>query len=455
MRVRILLCALALAVTAAAAPIPDSTPGAPPEDVVLRLDEAQVHRLQRALGDVGLFRGETTGRYDAATDQAMTIYRRDAGLPLDAPIDSESLARLEQRAEAATLLSDLQQARAAEIERARAALLADRATRDLVGGGAPPADPTRDASQCLAAPSVRCLLAEASESAKAVSDTQRRDWAFAEILAVQTRAGLGADALVTLRHIEDPRRILRALRDIAVSQAAHGELAAAVAAAARIPDEAVRGEALNAIAGLQAATATTGGDAPTIEHAAGLEPRFRAIDLIDLAMVRIDAHDAPGAQALLEEGAHTIAAVDKPHRREYPRFRLALARLALAEQTASAQEAHDAVAALSEPHLRAQAYALLSALQQRLGEDPGAAESAAEEAIGAIPSRLRRIWTAADIAMTLKRDGATATAEHYLEIARETAATYQSPWGRARALARLADAYLLLAEDDGDGLLRP
>ena len=113
------------------------------------------------------------------------------------------------------------------------------------------------------------------------------------------------------------------------------------------------------------------------------------------------------------------------------------------------------MAALSEPHLRAQAYALLSALQQRLGEDPGAAESAAEEAIGAIPSRLRRIWTAADIAMTLKRDGATATAEHYLEIARETAATYQSPWGRARALARLADAYLLLAEDDGDGLLRP
>jgi hypothetical protein len=293
-------------------------------------------------------------------------------------------------------------------------------------------------------------LGEAGESAMAVTDTPRRDWAFAEVLAVQTRAGLSDEALVTLRRIEDPRRILRALRDIALDYARRGDYATALSAASRIPDPAMREATLALIAGRSTASVAPGAKTGEVAKAETRtrQPRFHAIDLIDLAMVRIDARDALGAQELLAEGTDIIATVEEPHRREYPRFRLALARLALAEQTEREDEARALITDLSEPHLRAQAFARLAALQTRLGLDPGPAESAAQAALAAVPSPLRRIWTAAEIAMALMRDEAPEAARRYLEKARLAAASYTSPWGRARALARLADAYLQLAEEE-------
>lgn len=451
---RLLILALFCPLILAAVPGVEDDPDALPSLRALRLGDAEVARLQRALIELGLLTGPATGRYDRASEDALMRFRREAGLDPNAAIGEDTLKRLEQRAAAAILLDDLQEARRAEIAKAREALLSDPATRDLVVGALPPADATRDAGPCLDAPTVRCLLHEAGESAKAVTDAARRDWAFSEILAVETRAGLDRQALETMRRITDPRRILHALRDIAIDHARRGDFAAALAAADRIPDDKTRRDALDGIArvGLPPNDAASAGlpDPGGMLDGAGKAdpaPRHQAIDLIDLALARIGSGDIDGARALLDEGARMIDALTQAHRRDFPQYRMALARLSLAARTENTHDLDPILAVVDEPHLRAQVYARLADLRRRLGL-PGApeAESEAEAALAAVPSRLRRIWTAADIATALHRAGADAASTRYLDRAREEAMRYRTPWGRARALARLALAYLERAD---------
>ncbi|MBP5855828.1 peptidoglycan-binding protein [Marivibrio halodurans] len=450
---RLLILLLFCPLVLAAAPGAEDDPGAPPTLRALRLNDAEITRLQRAMIELGLLTGPATGRYDRASDDALMRFRREAGLDPKAAIGEDTLKRLEQRAAAAILIDDLQEARRAEIAKAREALLSDPATRDLVVDVLSPADATRDPGPCLDAPTVRCLLHEAGESAKAVADAARRDWAFSEILAVEMRAGLDREALETMRRIADPRRILHALRDIAIDHARRGDFAAALAAADRIPDDKTRRAALDGIArvGLPPdhapATLPEPGEKSNDLVKANIAPRHQAIDLIDLALARIRTGDIAGARALLEEGARMIDGLAQEHRRSFPRYRMALARLSLAARTESARDLDPVPTMIDEPHLRAQIYARLADLRRRLGL-PGApeAEEKAEAALAEVPSRLRRIWTAADIARTLHRAESDAASARYLNHARTEAAQYRTPWGRARALARLALAYLERAD---------
>ncbi|MEQ8449999.1 MAG: peptidoglycan-binding domain-containing protein [Nitratireductor sp.] len=447
MRVAVLLIAAFL--SAAAAPAPQGDPSAAPAATTPALSQEQVRRLQAALATLDFYVGPENGVYDRATDDALRAFRRGVGLAPDDPVDASALARIESRAQAALLLSALQRARADEIEAARAALRSDPATRDLVDTLDEPADPTRDAAACLDAPTVRCLIAEAAESAKAVADAKRRDWAFSEILAVAARAGLDGRSRDLLRRIEDPRRILRALRTIAVAHARGGDVAGAIAAAERIPDAEVRAAALAEITHLQASDAAASATplAAFQPPAPDAPPRYRAIDLIDLALTRLAAGDAEGARELLREGAETLKALDGGPRRAYPAYRLTLARIELAAATGAAGPSLEPIEA---PHLIAQAAARLAAMHRARGEMRAAeeADAAADAALAAVPSRLRRIWTAAEIAETLQAGGEPEAARAYLERARSAAEAYRSPWGRARALARLADGYLAVAEGE-------
>lgn len=437
--------------TAAAAPVPEGDPNAAPETSAPALSIEEVRRLQEALRSLDLFTGPADGRYDRATDDAVRAFRREAGLPIGGPIDADALGRIEERAQAAQLLGALQRARAAEIEAARAALLSDPATRDLVETLDEPADPTRDADACLDAPTVRCLIVEAEQSAKAVADARRRDWAFAEILTVAARAGLAEQARGLLRRIEDPRRILRALRTLAVEHARGGDVAGAVEAAERIPDASVRAAALADIAQLEVGPSAVPSPIDPEEAAApdpDAPPRYRAIDLIDLALARLAAGDAERARRLLQDGAETVASLESEAKRAYPAYRLALAQLALAAATGGSPPT---LAALGAPHLEAQAAAQLAALHRARGEAEAAqaADARARAALAETPSRLRRIWTAVEIGEDRLAAGEDAPARAYLEAARAIASDYRSPWGRARALARLAAGYLTVAEAEG------
>lgn len=212
-----------------------------PSDLILR--------IQRALAATGLYEGRADGRMNPETEAAIRNFQRMIGVP-ETGQPSEALAeRLDFGDKVNELLGKLEKAREENIRAARAALLANPATRDLVADEiAERSDPTRDVAPCLTRPTVECLLAEAVESSKGVADKEMRDWSLGEILVVQARAGLTGGARETVRRIRDPRLIMVALRDIAEAQAQGGFGAEALAAAEAIPDPLKRAEALAAIA---------------------------------------------------------------------------------------------------------------------------------------------------------------------------------------------------------------
>ena len=167
-------------------------------------------------------------------------------------INKKLVNELENSIQVRLLLKRLDKVRIDNMSAARDALLQHPATRDLVTGKKDSiADPTREIAACLETVTVRCLLTEALESAKAVFKPELRDWALGEILVAQARAGLGPDAMRTAGRIRDPRLIIVALRDIAEAQAISGLNDRAMAAADIISDPVKHSEALAAIADIQ------------------------------------------------------------------------------------------------------------------------------------------------------------------------------------------------------------
>ena len=264
-------------------------------------------RVQKALAELGLYRGPQDGRLDFATKSAVQAYQRGSGLKDDGRITEELVETLENSLQVRILLRRLDKVRIKNMSAARQALLSHPATRDLVTGPKEEtADPTRDNVQCRETPTVRCLLNEALESSKAVFKPELRDWALGEILVAQARAGLGEAAMETAGRIRDPRLIVVALRDIAEAQAASGFSGKALSAAEIIPDPLKQAEALAAIADIQ----VNRGDG-IVAHGTA-ERLLKFLDKIEDSLARISlkaraavilarAGDGPQAQEILTE----------------------------------------------------------------------------------------------------------------------------------------------------------
>ena len=215
--------------------------------------DALVRRIQDALAKAGFYQGKIDGRMNSGTETAIRAYQKSKRMKRDGRVTEALAQSMETGSKVAVLLQRLERARKVNTDAAKKALLANPATRGLVtGGGDEAADPTRDTTPCFRSPTARCLLKEASESAKAIFKVELRDWALGEILAAQAKAGLAPEAMKTVARIKDPRLIMVALRDIAEAQAAAGRDADSLAAVDIIPDLIKRVEALAAIADIQA-----------------------------------------------------------------------------------------------------------------------------------------------------------------------------------------------------------
>lgn len=211
-----------------------------------------VRRAQTVLAELGIYAGPLDGRISAETEKAVRAFQKSVGLSVDGRITRELVDMLENSAQVRVLLKRLDKVRIEKISAARQALMSHPATRDLINDDRDlTADPTRDMAACAKKVTVRCLLREALESAKAVSKPELRDWALGEILVAQARAGLRAEAMETAGRIGDPRLIIVALRDIAEGQAAAGQGEEALSAVEIIPEPAKRADALAAIADIQ------------------------------------------------------------------------------------------------------------------------------------------------------------------------------------------------------------
>ena len=208
-----------------------------------------VERIQKALSNANLYRGRADGRMNDATEQAIRQYQKSVGRKVDGRVSEDLAGHIETGQKVGVLLKKLERTREENSAAARRALIGNPATRALIEAKPDEtADPTRDFSACFQNPTASCLLAESSESAKAVFKDELRDWALGELLVVQARAGLADSAMTSARRIGDPRLIMVALRDIAEAMAKAGRVSDAFEAAAIIPDPEKQAEAFAAIA---------------------------------------------------------------------------------------------------------------------------------------------------------------------------------------------------------------
>jgi len=193
--------------------------------------------IQKSLSEIGLYQGAISGRMNNETRAAIKIYQQSNGLKVDGLINNQLTETLENANSVRKLLSKLGKAREQKTSAARLALLSHPATKDLIDNNSDErADATRDQKSCLQNPTVRCLLFDASETAKAIFKTELRDWALGEILIVQGRAGLSQQAMQTAGRIKDPRLIMVALGDIAKALATARQYKNASDAITIIPD---------------------------------------------------------------------------------------------------------------------------------------------------------------------------------------------------------------------------
>ena len=267
-----------------------------------------VRNIQNSLARMGFFSGEIDGRMSEALRDAVEAYQRATGRNPDGKVTKELAEHLETQDRVGVMLERLDTERDAKIAAARKALMEREETRKLLKdeNEREIADPTRDASGCFAAPTEKCLLNEAVESAKAIFKPELRDWAYGEILVSQAKAGMIDDAIATVRRIGDARLIIVALRDISRALAQQNRIKESREVAELIPDLSKRLEALSALVeimlikdGKQSAQDTAEG---IIREARGLDDTLKRITIDSQMAVAISkAGNAKRALAVLSD----------------------------------------------------------------------------------------------------------------------------------------------------------
>ena len=449
----VLVLGVGLAATAAArvgTPLPEAKP------LEERLPDPLVERMQKALTAIELYKGPVDGLVGPQTDTAIRTFQRRSGFKADGVITEKLVRHAETAPQVNVLLKRLDRARQDKTEAARQALLNHPATRNLLGGGGggEVADPTRDAAPCFRKPTARCLLAEASESAKAIHKDDMRDWALGEILAAQAKAGLTDDALATVRRIHDPRLIMVALREIAEAQATAGRGDDAIAATVIIPDTLRRAEALASIAAIQV---EQGNDAGARQAARRL---IGELTEIEEGLKRVAFHaraatvlvligdDTNGMANLKAAAAFARSGLSAAHRGAA--LRHVAAALAEMGRTERAIEMLDEVGndANRTPVLVAAATA-----QSEAGDTGGALKTA-----GTIEKARYRAVVLSRIAVTLAKStdsGGLAGARKAVEKAIDAAGRIKFPYARAFANSHIAMALMEIGKAaGGDAFVR-
>ena len=449
----VLVSALAAAGASTAHELAARGTGMMPEelDAGPRKSSSDILKVQKALSGLGLYLGPIHGYLNAKTKAAILLYQRSVDLKVDGKISKELWELIDNAANVRLLLQRLDQVRRDKKDAARAALLSHPTTRDLVSNDdSERADPTRDPRHCFERPTARCLLNEASESAKAVFKAELRDWAFGEVLVSQARAGLGKEAMDTARRIRDPRLVMVALRDIAEAQAAAGRAAEALHAAQIIPDKLKKAEALAAIADIQVANNEVFRARDTVARllntVSTLNDGLKRISFkTRAAVILAGAGDTDTAAAQLAE-AETEARTRESKVERGMALRYVATALADMEQPDQALSVLSDVAQPSErtPVLMTTATALARA------GDAAAALSTADT----IEAVRYRALVLGRIALAQFEMGEHGAAETTLEMALAAVEQIELPYARSYAISRVAHAMIRfgrLANGGADG----
>lgn len=409
-----------------------------------------VIKIQKALAKAGYYHGPEDGRLGHQITKAIRAYQQHAGLPVDGEATEKLLEHLETGDKVALLLGRLEQAREENIKAARKALLSRPETRHLLekrDDGV--ADPTRDPTPCFRDPTVSCLLAEAAESAKAISKPELRDWVLGELLVAQAKAGYTEDAMETARRMGDPRLIMVALRDIAEAQAMAGRADDAAASAAIIPDPLKQTEALVAIAAIQAERGDVGDARLTANHlltaAKALQGQQQRIAFQARAAVIFASAGDPGrATEHLREAERLARAQKTPEDREEALRHVAGA-MADMHQSDRALEILKDIRGISE---RTPVLVSAATSRARAGDSARALVIAAD-----IEAERYRALVLAQIAVAQGGRGQMPEALATLDKSVEATRTIKLPYARSYAMSRIALALAELGKTDGGATL--
>lgn len=420
---------------------PVEVPVMPPPDMLVLPLNKTVLRVQKALQETGDYQGVLDGRMSPALEQAIRAFEKKNRLKVTGKPTEDLARRIETRGNVRLLLGRLKEVRERELEAARQALLSSPLTRHLAD--APErekADPLRNTDACFGNPTAKCLLDEAAENAKAVTDEEQRDWALSEILTAQARAGLMEDAMATAERISDLRLIVVALRKMAGARAQAGRFGEAFDAVEVIPDQRQKLEAVLSIMEAGALREAKGrvvgpGMEALIEKAVGAlqaEPapfeKLRAWARI--STVQAGRGDREGAEASIVRIADLVAANGFERERDEALRLLATAYAQLGrigEARAVLEESGDKDAT---PVLVAASRALL---------DEGAPSRAYDAAAGITAVRYRSV-ALSRIAVTQWRQGDADAARATLDEALEAAEKIEFSFAKSFAHSRIVDA---------------
>src|SRR5260221_1855647 len=238
-----------------------------------RQGDPRLHKLQILLSELELYRGPIDGQPRPAATAALLQFAQSAQLPPTGELSDELFDQLEAAVRLRRLTRFLMNLGREQSDQARAALLSQPSTRDLVAPGASsgPAAPNAAPGAvfaCVRAPQASCLVAAAVEAGDAVEEVKLRDWALSEIVKAQARSGIDDGARASIRRMTDARQIIVSLRDLAAIQAERRDADAALATARSIPETLARVDAALAIASRQIETGDRDPAAATMALAA-------------------------------------------------------------------------------------------------------------------------------------------------------------------------------------------
>lgn len=300
---------------------------------------ALVRMIQLRLAERGLYSGPVGGLMSPETRAAIMAYQRLVDIEPDGLPTLALLARLNANAGAAQqLLDQLDAARQAQIEEARANLVRefgpDWATS--LTEHSTPLEAT-DAEACFAAPEPDCLIRLALQSAARIEKQGLRDWALSHVVEAQVRAGQRGAALNTARAIADPRSVIAAVGAIAVALARSGETGEATSAAERVPDATLRDKALRAVADGQ----VKGGN-PAAAAATAIRikaPGDRVAALIAAARGHVAHGEREAARGLRDQARQALGEIKAGGIRDFATGELAVLEAELGEVEAGKQGA--------------------------------------------------------------------------------------------------------------------
>jgi hypothetical protein len=152
--------------------------------------------------------------------------------------------------------------------------------------------------------------------------------------------------------------------------------------------------------------------------------------------------DEEKAFALISHAIRMLGGIDLPYARSYAagQLTLSLTEIGLRYGEKAFSRAMEASGAIDNDELRAQALWSIASAQARMAltADAAATDAEARRVTDRIASSMNQVWVLADIASDRLAEGEVARARVALDRGLAIAKGISNPWGRARALARLA-----------------